>query len=240
MTFSRSTTTACLYILLPLLTVAWGKKASEIPTLRWGEDQKGCTFERGEDGKYRYGLWTDDTGIIVAVDSQELQMARRRLEPMFGVSITVRYRGQAKTYVNTQKITLEFVDHRQLLRSSLDPVEVSNVLQNRAHVLADEEEHERAKHPEKLQAKQQAFDNYQKELTDLRKFLSTRSLRSGTLDSQNPETTGWVFFSTRSNWIGDWKKQERLVLRIPLPTRVLEFPITLPPSEGELLLRKRQ
>lgn len=239
MTLPRAPASVCLLFLLSIVALASGKKTSEIPTLRWSEDQKGCTFERGEDGKYRYGLWTDDVGVIIAVDSQELQMTRRRLEPMFGVSITVRYRGQANTYVNTNTITLEFVDHQQVVRPSLDPDNLASVLQNDAETLEDEAQREGRKHPEKLQAKQQQIEEYQKQVTYLQNFLNTRSLRSGTLDPVTPETSGWVFFSTRNKWIGDWKKQERLLLRIPMPGQVLEFPITLPPSEGELLLRKR-
>jgi len=239
MTLPRSATTLCVLLLLSLLAFASGNKAAERPALRWGEDQKGCTFERGTDGKYRYGLWTDDVGVIVAIDSQELQMTRRRLEPMLGVSITVRYRGQASTYVNTNTMTLEFVDHHQTVHSSLDPENVAKQLQNDADTLEDEAQREGRKHPEKLQAKQQQIEDYQKQVLDLQNFLSSRSLRSGTLDPETPETSGWVLFSTRSKWIGDWKKQERLILRIPMPGQVLEFPVTLPPSEGELLLRKR-
>jgi hypothetical protein len=234
----RRAATVC-FLLLPLLAFGSSKKAAERPTLRWAEDQKGCTFERGEDGKYRYGIWTDDLGVIVAVDSQELQMTRRRLEPMFGVSITVRYRGQANTFMNTNTVTLEFVDHNQTVHSSLDPANLASVLQKDADTLEDEVQREGRKHPEKLAAKQQRVEDYQKQVLDLQNFLSSRSLRSGTLDPATPETTGWVFFSTRSKWIGDWKKQERLILRIPMPAQILEFPITLPPSAGELLLRKR-
>jgi hypothetical protein len=239
MTLPRLTTGVCVFILLASLALGSDRKASELPTLRWGEDQRGCTFERGDDGKYRYGLWKDDIGVIVAVDSQELQMTRRRLEPMFGVSITVRYRGHANTYVNINTMTLEFVDHHEVVRPSLDPDNLASVLQNDAETLEDEAQREGRKHPEKLAAKQQQIEEYQKQVLVLQNFLVARSLRSGTLDPETPETSGWVFFSTRNKWIGDWKKQERLVLRIPMPAQVLEFPITLPPSEGELLLRKR-
>jgi hypothetical protein len=238
MTFLRSAAILSL-ILLAISATGSTKKSSAIPTLRWAEDQKGCTFERGEDGKYRYGLWSDDVGVIVAVDSQELQMTRRRLQPLFGVLITVRYRGASNTYVNTNTMRLEFVDHQQLVQPSLDPDNLAAQLQNGADSLEDEAQREARKHPEKLAAKQQLIEEYQKQLTEMLEFLSTRSLHSGTLDPATPEARGWIFFSAKSKWIGDWKKQERLVLDIPLPNMLLEFPITLPPTEGELLLRHR-
>jgi hypothetical protein len=54
-------------------------KAQAAPTLRWEVGRLGCTFSRDDDGKYRYGLWTADFGIILAVDSQELEKVRRRV-----------------------------------------------------------------------------------------------------------------------------------------------------------------
>jgi hypothetical protein len=44
-------------------------KAPAISILRWEEGQPGCTFSRDDDGKYRYGYWTADFGIVVAMDS---------------------------------------------------------------------------------------------------------------------------------------------------------------------------
>jgi len=38
------------------------KTKAKLPTVRWSEQQPGCTFERGDDGKYRYGLWSGDVG----------------------------------------------------------------------------------------------------------------------------------------------------------------------------------
>src|ERR1700674_1130161 len=61
--------------------------------LRWEEGQPGCTFSRDDDGKYRYGFWTADFGIVMAVDSQELEKARRRTQPIFAL-LTVHYRGK--------------------------------------------------------------------------------------------------------------------------------------------------
>jgi hypothetical protein len=59
------------------------------------------------------------------------------------------------------------------------------------------------------------------------------------LGAGNPETSGWVLFSTQSKWIGEWKKPEEFVLRIPLGDRVVEFPFAVPAQQGDLILRKR-
>jgi hypothetical protein len=69
--------------------------------------------------------------------------------------------------------------------------------------------------------------------------VGKNSLRATQLDASNPETSGWVLFSTKSKWIGDWKKQESLILRVPLNGKVYEFPFTLPPKAGQATLRKR-
>ena len=72
------------------------------------------------------------------------------------------------------------------------------------------------------------------------RFLSTHSLREATLNPGDPEVGGWIFFETKSKWIGDWKKQETFLLRFRFKNRVFEFPFTLPPSEGDLILRRRE
>src|SRR5437879_12054257 len=56
-----------------------GKRKTPPPVVRWAEGQPGCTLARGDDGKYRWGLWNNDLGVTLAVDSQELQAARHRI-----------------------------------------------------------------------------------------------------------------------------------------------------------------
>jgi hypothetical protein len=212
---------------------------SVVPTARWEEGKPGCTFERGDDGKYRYGLWADDIGVTLAVDSQELQKRNRRIEPMLGVLLTVRYRGKDSLDFKTDHINLEFVSHYHVIHETLDPDDLATALQSKADSFSDETQHEISRHPEKKEEKEATLQAYQKDLTEMLEFLSTRSLKSAKLDGGTPEASGWLFFSTRSKWIGDWKKQEDLVLRIPLDNQVLEFPFSLPPTEGDLILRKR-
>jgi hypothetical protein len=235
-------TTICLWccvILLAAGAAADSRNKTNVPTLRWAEGTPGCTFTRSDDGKYRYGLWTDDLSITLAVDSQELQKARRRLQPMFGVLLTYRYRGTGTLEVRNDNISLEFLKHSHVVHRSLDPDDLSESLQSGADALNDEIAHEIIKHPEKKAEKEALLQAYQEELSEMLEFLSTRSLRPAKLEPGTPEVNGWLFFSTKSKWVGDWKKQEDFVLRIRFENRVFEFPFTLPPNENDLILRKR-
>jgi len=244
MRFVRQSVCFALLPVVLLSSTVWAgssgkeKDKAAVPTIRWAEGESGCTFTRGDDGKYRYGLWTEDLGITLAVDSQELQKVRRRPEPMFGVSLILRYRG-AGALAATAHISLEFVQHFHLVRNSLDPDDLSIQLQNGVTALSDEMQREIRKHPEKKEEREALLQAHEKDVSELQEFLSTHSLRPVKLDPGNPEVSGWVFFSTRSKWIGDWKKREDFVLRIPLGNRIFEFPFSLPPSEGDLILRKR-
>src|ERR1700677_483543 len=91
------------------------------PTVRWSEAQPGCTFSRDDDGKYRYGVWSGDIGVILAVDAREVQIIRHRIEPIFGVLLTVRYRGAEGLDANPNNVTLQFEKHFNVVQPSLDP-----------------------------------------------------------------------------------------------------------------------
>ncbi|MFZ0814824.1 MAG: hypothetical protein WAM78_04860 [Candidatus Sulfotelmatobacter sp.] len=210
------------------------------PTVRWSEDQPGCTFSRDDDGKYRYGLWSGDVGIILAVDAREVQIIRHRIEPIFGVVLTVRYRGREELDANLNDITLQFVKHFNVVQPSLDPDAYVQKIQADADGLDGETRRAVAKHPQEKQAREARLQDYQKSVTELIEFLNNNSLRATHLDRANPEVTGWVFFNTENKWLGKWKEQEEFVLRLPLDGKLFEFPFKLPPKEGELLLRKRE
>jgi hypothetical protein len=227
-----------------LASVAWAAppgpdKAPALSTLRWEEGQPGCTFSRDDDGKYRYGFWTTDFGIVVAVDSQELEKVRRRALPIFALQLTAHYRGKDSLDVAPGKITLEFVKHYHDVHGSLDPDGFASQQRNDADTLAGETEREIRKHPEQKEKKEAILAAREKEAAEMIAFLNTRSLRAVRLDPGHPEASGWVLFSTKSKWVGDLKKQEEFVLRVPLEGRVVEFPFSLPPSEGDLILRRR-
>ena len=237
-------------VLLAMVLLSWAMpaplsaekepKTSSVPTIRWEEGKNGCTFLRGEDGKYRWGLWTDDLGIVLAVDSQELQLARKRLQPMLGLQLTLRYRGNGTMTVSSGKLTLEFVDHFHVIQAPLNPDDLSASLESGADELEDELQRQIRKHGEVDEKQKAQLEAYQKDVSEMQEFLANHSLRPIQLDAVNPETSGWVFFSTKSKWIGEWKKQEHFLLRVPVPNRVYEFPFTLPPVAGELMLRRRE
>src|SRR5579863_5394656 len=191
------------------------------------------------DGKYRYGLWSGDAGVTMAVDSQELGKVHRRHEPFFGVLLTVRYRGQGSLELSTSNITLEFLKHFRFVQTSLDPDNFSAKVQNDADALNDQIAHEVQKHPEKKEQKEAYMRAFLKDSAELTEFLGKNSLRPTTLNPGNPETSGWVLFSTQSKWISGWKKQEEFLLRVPLEGKIFEFPFKLPPKPGEAILRKR-
>lgn len=209
-------------------------------TVRWSEEQPGCTFSRGDDGKYRYGLWSGDVGIVLAVDAREVQIIRHRIEPIFGVLLTIRYRGADSLDASPDGITLQFMKHFKVVQSSLDSDDYTRKIQSDADALDDETRREVAKHPEKKQGREARLQDYQKSVNELIEFLGHNSLRPAHLDRANPEVSGWVFFNTKSKWLGGWKAQEEFVLRLPLGGNIFEFPFKLPPEAGELLLRKRQ
>jgi hypothetical protein len=217
-----------------------GKDPPKSSVLRWDESRPGCTFSRNKDGRYLYGLWSDDIGITVAVDSQELEKVRRRHEPFFGVLISVRYRGQDALEVSAENISLEFVKHFQVVQTSLDPDDFSAQVQTDADELDHQTAREIEKHPEQKESKELYMRAFQKDAAELLEFVSKNSLRASRLTPTNTEVSGWVLFSTRSKWIGSWKKQEEFILRIPLAGKILEFPFRLPPKEGEFILRHRE
>ncbi|HLW87796.1 MAG TPA: hypothetical protein VKR57_04845 [Terriglobales bacterium] len=235
---ARTYQLASTSLLVALLAAA---SASPHPqaTLRWAEGEPGCTFSADDDGRYRYGLWTSDFGIVLAVDSQELQTSNRRTEPILTLNLTVRYRGNNSLSLDPGTITLEFVSHSRDLHSALDPVALAARFKEDSRRFTEATERNIEKHPRKNAELESALQEHQKNMADLLTFLDARSLRTLKLDPAHPEASGWVYFSASSKWIGDWKKQEEFILRIPLANQVIELPFALPPSAGDLLLRRR-
>jgi hypothetical protein len=216
------------------------KNASQLPIVRWSEQQPGCTFSRDDDGKYRYGLWAGDVGIVLAVDAREVQIIRHRIEPIFGVLLTLRYRGPTSLDASPDGITLQFVKHFKIIQPALDPDGYIQKTQADADTLDDETRRAIEKHPEEKLVRERRLQDYQKSVNELIEFLGKNSLRPAHLDRANPEASGWVFFNTKSEWLGSWKAQEEFVLRLPLDGKIFEVPFKLPPEKGELLLQKRE
>ncbi len=210
------------------------------PPIRWDEQQPGCTFSRGTDGKYRYGLWTGDIGIVLAVDARELQSSRQRIGHIFGIQLTIRYRGVDSLDTAPDGITLQFMKHFKVTQTALDPDAYVQKIQSDADAVDDDTRRTVAKHPAEKQLRETRLQDYQKSANELIEFLSKNSLRTAHLDRANPEVRGWLFFDTNSKWLGGWKAQEDFVLRLPLGGKIFEFPFKLPPEKGEFLLQKRQ
>lgn len=223
-----------------LVSATLGKDKNQILAVRWAEGNPGCTFARGEDGKYRYGLWSDDVGIVMAVDSQELEKVHRRHQLFFALLLTVRYRGQGALDVATDNISLQFMKHFQVMQTALDPDGFSEKVQKDADTLNDQTAREVEKHPEQKEQKEASVRAFLKDSAELQEFVGKNSLRPTRLSPGKAETSGWVLFSTDSKWIGRWRKQEEFVLRVPMAGKMFEFPFRLPPKAGETILRKRE
>lgn len=234
------TIVAVLLVTVPCAPAHASDNKTKIPAVRWSEGNPGCTFSRGDDGKFRYGLWSGDVGVIVAVDSQELEKVHRRHEPFFAVMLTVRYRGQTPLDLSVDHISLEFVKHFKVEQFALDPDGFTRKVQNDADALNDQVAREVQKHPEKKEQQEAYVRAFLKDSTELQEFVGKNSLRATELSPGNAETAGWVLFSTDSKWISGWKKQEEFILRLPLAGKMFEFPLKLPPRPGEVILRKRE
>ena len=176
----------------------------------------------------------------MAVDAREVQIIRRRIEPIFGVLLTIRYRGPASLDAGPDGITLQFMKHFKVEQPALDPDSYIQKIQDDADAFDDETRRAVAKHPSEKQVRETRLQDYQKSANELIEFLGKNSLRAAHLDRATPELGGWIFFDTKSKWLGGWKAQEEFVLRLPLDGKVFEFPFKLPPETGEFLLQKRQ
>jgi hypothetical protein len=131
------------------------------------------------------------------------------------------------------------VKHYHDVHSALDPDNLAGKEQSDADALAEETQREISKHPEKKADKEAKLKARQKDAADMIEFLNTRTLRAGMLDADHPVAAGWVLFSVESKWISELQKQEEFLLQVPLGKQIVEFPFSLPPSEGDLILRRR-
>jgi hypothetical protein len=228
-------------LLLPGMARATPRKDKpKISAVRWDEQRPGCTFSRSDDGHYSYGLWYEDVGITMSVDSQELEKVHRRHEPFFGALLNIRYRGQGSLDLTVQNISLEFVKHFKVVQTAIDPDEFAEKVQDDTDQLDHQSAREVEKHPEKKEAMEAAVRAFLKDSAELQEFVGKNSLRPTRMGPGNPEVRGWVLFSTESKWINGWKKQDEFILRVPIAGTVFEFPFKLPPKPGEVMLRKRE
>jgi len=231
---SISVVLALWAILLPSLAPA--KKAA-LPNVRWTAGAPGCSFERSEDGHYRWTMSDKDLDITLIVDSQELTKSRHRFYHVLGLYMTVNYKGAGK-FEFPADLRLDFIRHHDVLEGYLDPQELQSQLQNDVDSKIFETERRIKKHPEKKDEETALLRIYQKEAAEFIEFLTTQYLGPATLNPGNPEVHGWVFFPTKNKWIGPWKEHEDFLLGVWMKDKVWQFPFSLPPTPGDLILRK--
>jgi hypothetical protein len=225
-------------VLLP--TLGHAKKKPELPTVRWTAGAPGCTFERGDDGRFRWTMSDKDLDVTLLVDSQELVKSRRRFPyHLFALYVAVKYKG-ASSFEFPADLRLDFVRHHDLLEGYQDPAELQTKLQNDVDTQIFQTERQIKKHPEVKDEKTKLLREYQKEAAEFIEFLTTNSLEVATLNPGNPEAHGWVFFGTKNKWIGPWKEHEDFLLGVWMKDKVWQFPFSLPPAPGDLILRKPQ
>ncbi len=210
-----------------------------LPAVRWTKGEPGCEFHRDDDGRYRWRMVGDNLDLTLLVDSQELSKSRRRFYHVFGAYMSVTYTGQGK-FEFPADLQLIFLRHRNVTEGYVDPAEFQTKLQNDIDTVIFDTERQIKKHPEQAEEKNKLLREYQKEASEFIEFLSTQSLEPATLTPGNPEAHGWVFFATSNKWIGPWKPREDFLLRVWMKDKVWEFPFSLPPTQGDMILRKRE
>ncbi len=233
--FAVGTVLSCT-ILSPTLSQA---KKKELPTVRWTAGAPGCTFERTDDGHYRWTMTGRDLSVGLVVDSQELAKSRKRFYRLLGVYLSVTYTGQGK-FEFPADVRIDLVRHHDVLEAYEDPTELSTRLQNDVDTLVFETERQIKKDPKIAEEKTARLREREKEAAEFIEFLSTQTLDPNTvmLTPGNPEAHGWVFFATSNKWIGPWKAREDFIVGVWTKDKVWQFPISLPPAEGDLILRK--
>jgi hypothetical protein len=219
-------------------TFAHAKKKPALPTVRWTAGTPGCTFELGADGRERWTMSDKDLDMTLLVDSQELAKSLHHgFYRVFALYLAVTYKGTGSLEFPAD-LRLDYVRHREIVETLMDPAMLQNRLQNDLDSKVFETEREIKKHPELKDEKTARLRIDEKEGAEFIDFLSTQYIASAILNPGNPETHGWVLFPTRNKWIGPWKEREDFILAIYFKDRVWQFPFSLPPAAGNPVLRK--
>jgi hypothetical protein len=207
------------------------KKDSTVPTLRWEISAAGCSLEQAGSGNLdRYTIAQDGVVVTLGVDPRELTQSQRRAGHVVSVFLSVRNKSGATLAVQQSKASLELVRHSQWRFSSWDPGNLANHIQNQTDDLMHQTDKDLEKRPEKVEKNEDRLREHQKLVSEMLDFLSTNGLKDTVLDGAAAEVSGWVFFPSRGKWVGDWKKTEDFVFRIPVGGWMVEFPFQLPPA----------
>jgi hypothetical protein len=226
-------------IAIALLLGTAHAKSKSLPMVRWVAGAPGCTFERGEDGRYRWTMSDKDLDVTLLVDSQELTKSRHRFYHVLSFYASVNYKGQG-SFEFPADLRLDFVRHHGVTEGYLDPVELQTNLQNDLDSMVFKTERDIKKNPSTTEEKTARLREFEKEGAEFIEFLTTQYLEPVTLNPGNPEAHGWVFFGTKNKWIGPFKQREDFIFSIWMKDKVWQFPFSLPPIEGDLILRKPQ
>ena len=211
-----------------------------LPVVRWTKNTPNCSIRQGDDGRTYYQLSSPTFEITLGVDPKELEKIPHRASPMLTVFLTVSYKGKGQFEVHERRFALEFSKHRQVVKTSLEPNDIVQHLQEDVDNLTDQvESREVRKHPEQKEQKEAELQARLKDYTEMMDFVSTQALRYAVLSPAKPAISGWVFFSVKDRWIGPWQKPEQFILRLPVGNLMVEFPFSLPPQGGGVELRRR-
>jgi hypothetical protein len=172
------------------------------------------------------------------LDSQELK--KHRFYRLLGMYVAVIYSGKDK-FEFPADLRLDFIRHHDVLEGYEDPAQLSNTLQNDIDTKVFQTERKIKKDPKTSEEKTTLLREYEKDASEFIEFLSTQGLDPNTvmLTPGNPEAHGWVFFATKNKWIGPWKDREDFMLSVWMKDKIWQFPISLPPSESDVTLRKQ-
>jgi hypothetical protein len=217
-----------------------GEDQPSLPVVRWAANTPNCSVRQADDGRNYYKVSSANFEITLGVDPKELEKIPHRATPMLTVFLAFSYKGAGQFEIHQRRFALEFSKHRQVVKTSLEPSDIVQHLQEDVDSLTDQvERHDVRKHPEQKEQKEAELQARLKDYTEMIDFISTQSLRHAVLSPAKPEVSGWVFFSVKDRWIGPWQKPEQFILRLPVGNLLVEFPFSLPPQGGGLELRHR-
>lgn len=231
---------ALLTVIVLLNSFLRAESQPSLPVVRCTENTSNCSIRQGDDGRTYYKLSSPAFEVILAVDPKELEKIPHRAIRMLTFFLTFNYKGNGQFEIHQRRFALEFSKHRQVVKTSLEPNDMIQRLQEDVDNLTDQvERHEVRKHPERKEQKEGELQARLKDYTEMMDFVSTQSLRYAVLSPAKPATSGWVFFSVQDRWIGSWQKPEQFILRLPVGGFMVEFPFSLPPHSGGIELRRR-
>jgi hypothetical protein len=222
-----------------LLSPCFAKsKKPTVPTLRWQQDGTGCSIDvdkADKDTLDRYIITTAAFRISLAVDPRELTVSQHRADHVVGMLLSVHNNGAAPLLVKQSDASLEFVKHSQWRFTSWDADALADRIQDKTDSLMHQTDKDLEKRPAKVEKNEERLREHQKLVSEMVDFLSTQGLKDTTLNAATPEVAGWIFFPSRGKWVGNWKKREEFVFRIPINGLIVEFPFLLPPANRPTL-----